>query len=160
MNNLCAILLRFRTHAFALSTDIEKAFLHVKLHPSDRNFTRFLWPSDLQSSDNELRTYRFTVVPIGASSSPFMLGAVLNLHLSRIPNPIAERTRHRHRHRHTHTHTHIHTHKHIHTNTYTDKQTQTHTDTCTIHTQYKLICTSLMSICAAVAMVENDIVLL
>ena len=90
LNNLCAILLRFRIHAFALSTDIEKAFLHIKLHPSDRNFTRFLWPSDLQSSDNELQTYRFTVVPFGASSSPFMLGAVLNLHLSKFPNPFAE----------------------------------------------------------------------
>ena len=31
LNNLCCILLRFRSHAFALSTDIEKAFLHVKL---------------------------------------------------------------------------------------------------------------------------------
>ena len=42
LNNLCSILLRFRLHAFALSTDIEKAFLHVKLHSADRNFTRFL----------------------------------------------------------------------------------------------------------------------
>ena len=41
LNNLCGILLRFRSHAFAISTDIEKAFLHVKLHPDDRNFTRF-----------------------------------------------------------------------------------------------------------------------
>ena len=53
LNNLCSILLRFRTHAFALSTDIEKAFLHVRLHPSDRNFTRFLWPSTVESSSTE-----------------------------------------------------------------------------------------------------------
>ena len=83
LNNLCAILLRFCVHAFALSTDIEKAFLHIKLHPSDRNFTRFLWPSDFESSDTQFETYRFTVVPFGASSSPFMLGAVLDLHLSK-----------------------------------------------------------------------------
>ena len=83
MNNLCAILLRFRIHAFSLSTDIEKAFLHIKLHPSDRNFTRFLWPLDFESSDTNFQTYRFTVVPFGASSSPFMLGAVLDLHLSK-----------------------------------------------------------------------------
>ena len=83
LNNRCAILLRFRVHAFGLSTDIEKAFLHIKLHPSDRNFTRFLWPSDLESPDTEFQTYRFTVVPFGASSSPFMLGAVLDLHLSK-----------------------------------------------------------------------------
>lgn len=83
LNNLCAILLRFHVHAFGLSTDIEKAFLHIKLHPSDRNFIRFLWPSDLESLDTEFQTYRFTVVLFGASSLPFMLGAVLDLHLSK-----------------------------------------------------------------------------
>ena len=30
------------------------------------------------------------MIPFGASSSPFILGAVLNLHLSKFPNPIAE----------------------------------------------------------------------
>ena len=89
LNNLCAILLRFRIHAFALSTDIEKAFLHVKLHPYDRNFTRFLWPPNLETPDLEMCTYRFAVVPFGSSSSPFMLGAVLNLHLSKFDTPVA-----------------------------------------------------------------------
>ena len=41
VNDLCSILLHFRIHKFALSTDIEKAFLHVKLDDSDRDFTRF-----------------------------------------------------------------------------------------------------------------------
>ena len=89
LNNLCAILLRFRIHAFTLSTDIEKAFLHVKLHSSDRNFTRFLWPSHLESNDIQFQTYRFTVIPFGASSSPFILGAVLDLHLSKSPLQVA-----------------------------------------------------------------------
>ena len=89
LNNLCAILLRFCIHIFAFSTDIEKAFLHVKLHPSDRNFTRFLWPSNPQIPDDDFQTYRFTVVPFGSSSSPFMLGAVLNLHLSKFHNKVA-----------------------------------------------------------------------
>ena len=89
LNNLCAILLCFRIHAFAHSTDIEKAFLHVKLHPSDRNFTRFLWPANLETPDLEMCTYCFAVVPFGSSSSPFMLGAVLNLHLSKFDTPVA-----------------------------------------------------------------------
>ena len=90
LNDLCAILLRFRKHAFALSTDIEKAFLHVKLHESDRNFTRFLWPENPESLDSNLQIYRFKVVPFGSSSSPFMLGAVLNLHLSKYQSLIAD----------------------------------------------------------------------
>ena len=73
VNNICAILLRFRIHAFAVSTDIEKAFLHVKLHPSDRNFTRFLWPAKLETPDLEMCTYHFAVVPFGSFSSHLCL---------------------------------------------------------------------------------------
>jgi len=89
LNNLCAILLHFCVHAFALSTDIEKTFLYVKLHPSDRNFTRFLWPANVDTPDEIMCKYRFAVVPFGSTSSPFMLGAVLDLHLSKFDTPVA-----------------------------------------------------------------------
>ena len=42
INDLTSILVRFRLHEFAVTTDIEKAFLHVGLHEKDRDFTRFL----------------------------------------------------------------------------------------------------------------------
>ncbi|XP_065893821.1 uncharacterized protein [Dysidea avara] len=90
LNNLCAILLRFRNHNYALSTDIEKAFLHVQLHNDDRNFTRFLWPKLPDIPDSKFQAYRFAVVPFGSCSSPFMLAAVLNLHLNNTPSPIAD----------------------------------------------------------------------
>ena len=90
LNNLCAILLRFRDHRYAFSTDIEKAFLHVQLHNDDRNFTRFLWPTQPEKPDSKLQVYRFAVVPFGSCSSPFMLAAVLNLHLSKTPTPVAD----------------------------------------------------------------------
>jgi len=45
VNDLCSVLLQFHIHKFALSTDIEKAFLHVKLLCSDQDFTRFLGSS-------------------------------------------------------------------------------------------------------------------
>ena len=38
LNDMCGILLRFRTHRYGLSTDIEKAFLHVTLHEADRDY--------------------------------------------------------------------------------------------------------------------------
>ena len=75
------ILLRFRLHRFALSTDIEKAFLHVKLAECDRDFTRFLWLSDHSDPESKFVTYRFKVVLFGSTSSPFMLHATLDYHL-------------------------------------------------------------------------------
>ena len=62
VNDLCCILLRFCTHKFALSTDIEKAFLHVKLDTRDQDFTRFLWLSNPEDAESKLETYRFKVV--------------------------------------------------------------------------------------------------
>ena len=82
LQQLPAILLCFRTHKFGFSADIEKAFLHVQLHHKDRDFTRFLWPSDPSNPDSPLQTYCFRVVPFGSASSPFMLYAALHCHLT------------------------------------------------------------------------------
>ena len=90
LNDLCSILLRFRIHTFAFATDIEKAFLHVKLHEVDRDSTRFLWVSDISNPFGTLTTYRFKVVPFGTSSSPFMLNATLDLHLKKFPSSVAK----------------------------------------------------------------------
>jgi len=85
-NDLCALLVHFRLHFFGLSTDIKKAFLHVQLHPKDRDYTRFFWPTDLSSP---LCIYCFKVVPFGATSSPFMLHAMLQHHLKQYNSPVS-----------------------------------------------------------------------
>ncbi|XP_052273445.1 uncharacterized protein LOC127873583 [Dreissena polymorpha] len=41
LNELTSILVRFRLKQYAVSTDIEKAFLYVGLHEKDRDMTRF-----------------------------------------------------------------------------------------------------------------------
>jgi len=46
-----------------------------------------------QRSRTEFQTYCFTVVLFGASSSPFMLEAVLDLHLSTSPLQVASNMR-------------------------------------------------------------------
>ena len=89
VNDLCSILLRFRVHKIALSTDIEKAFLHVKLDAGDQDFTRFLWLSNSNDAESDFDIYRFKVVLFGSASSPFMLGATLHLHLSKYNSQIA-----------------------------------------------------------------------
>ena len=76
VNDLCAILLRFHDFVLALSTDIEKALLHVKLRESDMNFTWFLWPETSDKLDNNFEVYHFKVMPLSWSSSLFMLDAI------------------------------------------------------------------------------------
>ena len=90
LNDLCSIILRFRVHNYAISTDIEKAFLHVNLHKDDRDYTRFFWLKDASKPNGEFDIYRFKTVLFGAVSSPFILYATLfhhlqqhNTHLSR-----------------------------------------------------------------------------
>ena len=72
-NDLCAILVCFELYRFGISTDIEKAFLHIRLHPDDRDFTRFFWLTDPSDPYSRLCVYRFKVVPFGVASSPFIL---------------------------------------------------------------------------------------
>jgi len=72
-----------------LSTDIEKAFLHVKLDANDQDFTCFLWLSNPNDAESNFDIYRFKVVLFGSASSPFMLGATLRCHLSKYNSQIA-----------------------------------------------------------------------
>ena len=59
LNDLCTIIMRFRTYSYGLSTDIEKLFLHVGLPECDRDFTRFLWLADPTDPESAFQIYRF-----------------------------------------------------------------------------------------------------
>ena len=47
LNDLPGILLHFRLHKYAITTDIEKAFLHVNLDQANQDATRFYWLSNV-----------------------------------------------------------------------------------------------------------------
>ena len=70
------------------SRDIEKSFLHIGLHPDDRDLVRFLWFKDGANNDvkrfenNELTELRLCRVLFGATSSSLLLNATL-LHESK-----------------------------------------------------------------------------
>ena len=89
-NDLCAILVHFRLHRFGISTDIEKVFLHIRLYPEDRDFTRFFWLTDLTDPSSKFCVYRFKVVPFGATSSPFMLNATLQYYLKSYTSGVSQ----------------------------------------------------------------------
>ena len=85
MNDLCSIILHFRSHKIAISTDLEKAFLHVNLHTDDRDFTRFLWLSNINDPNGNLQTFHH----VQCHKLTFMLQATLYCHLQNINSPIA-----------------------------------------------------------------------
>lgn len=75
-------LMRFRLGAHACISDIEKAFLMVRLREEDRNVTRFLWVTDINNPQCRVVGYRFRVVLFGATCSQFLLNATVKKHLS------------------------------------------------------------------------------
>ncbi|VDP47848.1 unnamed protein product [Heligmosomoides polygyrus] len=58
------ILLRFRIGNVAMASDVEKAFLQIRLHEKDRDATRFLWLRDTTQPAvaSNIVTYRFNRV--------------------------------------------------------------------------------------------------
>ena len=81
LKTVAEILARFRLYPIALTADIEKAFLMIGIHPSDRDVLRFLWYEDAMSETPEVICYRFCRVVFGVSSSPFLLNAPLVQHI-------------------------------------------------------------------------------
>ena len=88
--NLFDILIRFRAYPVSLIADIEKAFLQISVRQEDRDALRFFWfnvndPTAAGDSRNLLE-YRWTRLPFGLTSSPFLLQAVVRYHLERFKN--------------------------------------------------------------------------
>ena len=54
------ILVKFRWNLVAVTADIEKAFLMIGIHPSDRYMLHFLWFKDPDRTDSEVTHFRFT----------------------------------------------------------------------------------------------------
>ena len=78
LSDICSILIRFRTFTYGLSTNIEKAFLHVGLDVRDRDYP-----------EGKFKVYWFKSVLFGSTSSPFILSATLNRHLKEYNSPVA-----------------------------------------------------------------------
>ncbi|GFR13007.1 uncharacterized protein TNCT_528371, partial [Trichonephila clavata] len=85
--DLLKILLRFRLHKVAFCADIQRAFLEIGIVEEDR---QFLWiekggPNlDLSTPNGE--TFRYTRVTFGVKCSPFLLAAVIRLHMEKYVN--------------------------------------------------------------------------
>lgn len=77
--SLMAVLLRFREHTIALSSDIRGMFHQVRLLPEDRPLLRFLW-RDLYR-DQSPQVYEWQVLPFGTTCSPCCATFALQKHV-------------------------------------------------------------------------------
>ena len=93
LEDLCGLLMRFRLNKVALIADVEIAFHQVGLQPEDRDATRFLWLKDATKPtlENNVQALRFTRVPIGMISGPFLLAATVKYHLNKANTPAAKK---------------------------------------------------------------------
>ena len=80
MELVSAILLRFRIGNIGVISDVKKAFLQISVKAQDRDFLRFLWFDE----QGNIIIFRHCRVVFGVTCSPFILGAIINMHLSKL----------------------------------------------------------------------------
>ena len=78
---MCFLLLKFRRERYGVTADIEKAFLNLLIRSADRDAMRFFFPVDIFDPSSRMKIFRYKVVMFGASCSPFLLAAVIQIHL-------------------------------------------------------------------------------
>ena len=76
LNEVPAVLLRFRSGLFTFSGDVKKMFLRIFLPPEDRPFHCFLWRDSL----GQLEALQFQVHVFGNAGSPFLAVYVVKEH--------------------------------------------------------------------------------
>ena len=76
-------LIRFRSHPIVLTADIEKAFLQVGIHESDRDNLRFLWFDDTLGDNPNVVQYRYKRLLFGLTCSPALLAETIRHHVEK-----------------------------------------------------------------------------
>lgn len=67
--DLFAIVMRFRTHRYVLSADIEKMYRQVRIYPEDVKFQKILWRD---SREGLIKTYELSTVTYGTAPASFL----------------------------------------------------------------------------------------
>ena len=65
---LVDVILHFRTHKVALTTDVSKMYRAVRLAESDKDYHRFVWR---KNKEEPIRDYRLTRLTFGVAASSF-----------------------------------------------------------------------------------------
>ncbi|XP_068972383.1 uncharacterized protein [Bombus flavifrons] len=67
-DDLFFILLRFRSHQYVITGDVEKMYRQFLVRPEDRKFQQILW----RNSDGRVDTYQLNTVTFGLSAAPYL----------------------------------------------------------------------------------------
>ena len=90
-NKLWSVLVRQRSYPVSVCSDIEKAFLQVRVKICERDALRFHWK---HPGDELIQIYRFTRALFGLTCSPFLFGGLIDQQLElwqkREPEIVAE----------------------------------------------------------------------
>ena len=76
-----------------MTSDIEKAYLQIKVREEDRNFMRFLWYSDVFAESPTIEEFRFCWAMFGLAPSQYLLNLVVRKHGTRYKKIDPEFTR-------------------------------------------------------------------
>lgn len=69
LNDIFSILVCFRQYAVVVSSDIEKMYRQILVHPEDRPFQRIVWRND---SKKPISVYNLNTVVYGTTSAPYL----------------------------------------------------------------------------------------
>lgn len=78
-SSLLAVLLRFREHSIAISSDMKGMFYQIRLLPEDQPLLCFLWRD--QQREMQQRVYEQQVLPVGTISNPCCAVFALQKHI-------------------------------------------------------------------------------
>ncbi|XP_076384567.1 uncharacterized protein LOC143263622 [Megalopta genalis] len=67
-DDLLYILLRFRTHQYVVTGDIEKMYRQFLIRPEDRKFQQVLW----RDHNDNIKTFQLNTVTFGLSAAPYL----------------------------------------------------------------------------------------
>ena len=81
--SIMELVMKFRENKYGITADIEKAFLNLLIRKQDRDAMRFFFPENVFDPGSKMKIYRYKVVMFGASCSPFLLAAVIQIHLEK-----------------------------------------------------------------------------
>jgi hypothetical protein len=84
MNELVAVVHRFRQYYYAVTGDVKEMFLQVRVPPEEKDYLRFMW-----YEEGKVVIYRYTVHLFGKCDSPCVSMAAIFLqaltHKKKIP---------------------------------------------------------------------------